>query len=121
MGDRAGFEDFIQKNFVEKKKNGSKVITRGRGAQISEYLSGSRSVEDSHFKFWVKSRGFKLMDYPVLGLKNVLCLPVKKKVMILLGQTYYCFVGYLASRSTRSLHRMRMTPHYLGAFVVLRL
>ena len=29
------------------------------------------------FKFLVKSHGFRLMDYPVLGLSNVLCLPAK--------------------------------------------
>ena len=74
MVDRAAFQHFVWKNFVETKKNGSKVITRSRGAEITAYLSGSKSVEDAHFKFWVKSRGFNLVEYPVLGLKNVLCL-----------------------------------------------
>ena len=78
----AAFEDFVQKEFVEK-KNGSKVLTWSRGNEITAYLSESKDVEDAHFKFWVKSHGFNLMDYPVLGLKNVLCLPAKKKVIIL--------------------------------------
>ena len=79
MVDRAAFDKFISKRFMEK-KNGSKVVRRSRGAEIIAYLSASRGVEDSHFKFWIKFRGFTLMDYPVFGLKNVLCLPAKKKV-----------------------------------------
>ena len=56
------------------------MVTRSRGAEIATYLAGSvDAVQDAHFKFWVKSRGFKLMDYLVLGLKNVLCLLAKKK------------------------------------------
>ena len=80
MGELEAFEEFIKCSFVEH-KNGSKVITWSRGAEITAYLSGSKIVEDAHFKFWVKSRGLKL-DYPVLGLKNVLCLPAKKKVHV---------------------------------------
>ena len=51
--DQAAFDDFITHNFVEKRKNGSKVITRTKGAEITAYLSGLKSVEDAHFKFWV--------------------------------------------------------------------
>ena len=56
---------------MEKRKIGSKVITRTKGAKITAYLSGLKSVEDANFKFWVKSRGFKLMHYrnqPVVRL-----------------------------------------------------
>ena len=69
MVDQAAFDDFIQKNFVEKKKkNGSKVIRWSEVAEIIAYLSGSRSMEDSHFKFWVKSRGITLIwTTPCLG------------------------------------------------------
>ena len=63
MVDQAAFDDFITHNFVERRKNWSKVITRTKGAEITAYLSGLKSVEDAHFKVWVKSRGFKLMDY----------------------------------------------------------
>ena len=31
-------------------------------------------------KFWVKKKGFKLLLYPLLGLVDVLCLPLKTKV-----------------------------------------
>ena len=72
MVDRAAFNEFILKNFVEKRKNGSKVITRSKGAEITANLSGPKSVEDAHFKFWVKSRGFRLMDYPVPWFAQVI-------------------------------------------------
>ena len=80
MVDREAFENYIRDTFVQQKKNGSKVMARSRGAEITAHLSGSKESDDSHFKFWVKSRGFRLMDYPVLGLKKVLCLLAKKKV-----------------------------------------
>ena len=55
--------DFMTHNFMEKRKSRSKVITWTKGAEITANLSGLKSVEDAHFKFCVKSRCFKLMDY----------------------------------------------------------
>ena len=82
MVDREAIEAFVNSSFVQTKKTGSKVLTRSRGAEIVAYLSGGAGETSAHFKFWVKSRCFLLMDYPVLGLSNVLCLPAKpqKKV-----------------------------------------
>lgn len=74
------FQVFLQNEFIDKKKEGSKVLSKARGAQIAAFLSGATAGHDAHFKFWVRSRGFRLMDYPALDLKNVLCLPAKKKV-----------------------------------------
>ena len=68
MVDREAFEAFVNSSFVQTKKTGSKVLTRSRGAEIVAYLSGDHAGETSaYFKFWVKSRGFLLMDYPILG------------------------------------------------------
>ena len=69
MVDQVAFDDFIIHNFVEKRKNWSKLITRTKGVEITAYQRGLKSVEDAHIKFWVKSRGFTLMDYPMLGLR----------------------------------------------------
>ena len=88
MVDREAFEAFVKSSFMQTKKMGSNVLTRSRGAQIVAYLVGesdggkTSALTSAHFKLWVKSRGFRLMDYPVLGLSNVLCLPAKpqKKV-----------------------------------------
>ena len=71
--------EFVQRTFVEGKTKGSKVVTCSRGAEIATYLARSvDAVQDARFKFWVQSCGFKLMDYPVLVLKNILYLPTKK-------------------------------------------
>ena len=81
---RDAFQKFIRNEFVEKKKPSSKVITQAKGAQIVAFLNGDAAGQDAHFKFWVKSCGFCLMDYPTLGLKSVMCLPcpAKKKVTL---------------------------------------
>ena len=59
------------------KKAGSNTITRAKGERIVAYLLGRSVEKDAHFRFWVK---FRLMDYPALGLKDILCVPVKTKV-----------------------------------------
>ena len=48
--------------------------------RVVHFLSGKSCDEDSHFKYWVKLRGLRLMDYPSLGLKNLLCVPAKATV-----------------------------------------
>ena len=60
--------------FIDKKKLGSKVIIQAKGAQMVAFLNGDPAGQDAHFKFWVMSYGFRLKDYPNLGLKIVLCL-----------------------------------------------
>ena len=74
------------------------MLTRSRGAEIVAYLSGDHAGETSaHFKFWVKSRGFLLMDYPVLGLSNVLCLPAKpQKKVCCAVQKSLCTIIFLS-------------------------
>ena len=78
---REEFERFVEESFVKEKKSGSKVITRSHGDKIVACLKGLSAV-DAHLKFWVKSRGFRVMDCPTLGLMDVLCLPAKTKVLI---------------------------------------
>lgn len=76
----SAFQKWLATKFPIEKKTGSKVITRSRGEDIRAYLSGATEAKDAHFKFWVKSRGFRVMNFPALGLKDVLCLPAKTKV-----------------------------------------
>ena len=80
MRHREAFEKYIHCNFLQGKKAGSKTVTRSKGDRIVSFLMGRPVEEDAHFKFWVKSREFKLMDYPALGLSNILCMPAKAKV-----------------------------------------
>ena len=72
------FEDFCSGKFANRKST-SKTITREKGQQITSYLKGDIPLPDPTFKHWVSKKGFKLLDYPILGLKNVLCLPTKKE------------------------------------------
>ena len=60
----------------------SKTVTRAKGESIVKVLKGNHGPSDftPQFKHWVKQRGFKLISYQSLGLKDVLCLPAKKKV-----------------------------------------
>ena len=46
--DQVVFDEFICWNFVDKRKNGSKVKTQSRGAYITAYLSGLKSMEGTH-------------------------------------------------------------------------
>ena len=78
LGHREEFEKLV-KNFVEKRKAGSKVLTKSRGDHIVACLMGAAT--DAQFKFWVKSHGFQVMDYPALGLRKVLCIPAKSTVI----------------------------------------
>ena len=78
MVNQAAFNDFITHNFVEKRRNGSKVITRTKGTEITAYLSDLKSMEDAHFKFWVKSRGFKLNGLSSASLSAFDCITAEK-------------------------------------------
>ena len=80
MGHREAFEQWLTTKFLCEKKTGSKILTRSRGEEVRLFLSGATGAKDAHFKFWVKSRGFRVLNFSALGLTNVLCLPAKKKV-----------------------------------------
>ena len=81
MVDREAFEEHVKCTFVDQKKNGIKVMPQKLRSRDNRLLSGSKEADDTHFKFWVKSRGFCLMDYPVLGVKKVLCQLAKNKAL----------------------------------------
>ena len=60
----------------------SKTITKEKGEHIKRVLNGEVTSADASFKHWVIKKGFKFIDYPLLGLRQVLCLPTKKKVCV---------------------------------------
>lgn len=80
MGHREAFEKYIKSNFLSRKNAGSKTMTRSKGDRVVRFLTARCEDEDAHFKHWVKTREFRLMDYPALGLRNILCVPAKAKV-----------------------------------------
>ena len=73
------FDVFLSEKFLTGKNSGSKTITKSKGEVIVKMLKGGDG-KDPKLKFWIKNKGFRLMDYPALGLKDVLCLPAKKTV-----------------------------------------
>ena len=79
MSHREIFDKYVRGNFLQAKVS-SKTISCSKGDRIVACLTGRAVNKDAHFRFWVKSREFKLMDYPTLGLKNIVCIPAKAKV-----------------------------------------
>ena len=72
---REKFEAFCKEKFST--TSTSKTITKEKGEHIKRVLSGEVTSADASFKHWVIKKGFKLIDYQLLGLKQVLCLPAK--------------------------------------------
>lgn len=74
------FEEFCEKQYGYGCPK-SKTVTKSKGERIVQVLKGNHGSHlTPQFKYWVKQRGFKLISYPSLGLKDVLCLPAKTKV-----------------------------------------
>jgi len=57
----------VSQKYLQKKANGSIVVTKDRTEE-------GRRQDKTH---WVKQRTFQLMNYPALGLSNVLCIPAQ--------------------------------------------
>ena len=79
---REVFEKFCTERYGENGCQTSKTISREKGRKIIRLLQNDPSAEaySSKFKFWVRQRGFSLITYSPFGLKDVLCLPLKKQV-----------------------------------------
>ena len=77
------FEAFIREKYIQGNTKTSKTVTKDKLQKIVNCLKNDPVTEEysPSFKHWVKQRGFSLMNYAVLGLKDVLCLPARKKVI----------------------------------------
>ena len=84
------FEKFCNERYGENGCQTSKTISREKGQKIIRLLQNDPAAEaySSKFKFWVKQRGFSLINYSPLGLKDVLCLWSKKQVSYWYKCTY---------------------------------
>ena len=94
---REKFEAFCKEKFSA--TSTSKTITKEKGEHIKGVLTGELTSADASFKHWVIKKGFKLIDYPLLGLKQVLCLPAKKKV-------HACYCAYLWNKNIMYIIRI---------------
>lgn len=74
MERKAAYDEFCSKTFGGAR---SKSVTKEKGDRIIRCLKFGEA--DSHFKHYVKTKGFRLMQFPSLRLKDVLCLPVAEK------------------------------------------
>ena len=74
---RDRFRDFL---FEAELKPNSQLVSDEKALRIRRVLSctTSEAVESPRFRFYVRSKGFALIDLPVLGLKDVLCVPAPK-------------------------------------------
>lgn len=81
-------QDAFNNWLVNKVSRQSTMVSRAHGEKVIEYLKEERElgVNDpalkskfpSQFRFQVKKRKFKLIN--VVGLGDILCLPIKDKV-----------------------------------------
>ena len=81
---RQWFQAFCEERYANWKDQTSKTISQERGQQIVQLLKKDPVAVNysSQFKFLgeeVYVHGFQLSNYSPLGLKDVLCLPAKKK------------------------------------------
>ena len=74
---RHRFRDFLVEAEI---KPNSQLVSDEKALRIRRVLSftTSEAVESPRFRFYVRSKGFALIDLPILGLKDVLCVPVPK-------------------------------------------
>ena len=84
---REVFEKFCSNKYLDfGKKNTSKMISDKKAKRIKGVLNGVQvDASNSFFKVWInKTKRFTLLNYPELQLNNVLCLPAKHKVLIIM-------------------------------------
>ena len=72
----------MSQKYLQKKANGSIVVTKARADEVKLFLQGKGRKQDKTFTHWVKRRKFQLINYPALGLSNILCTPVTEKVKV---------------------------------------
>ena len=72
------FQDFLRERFPSDKCRTSGVYHQAFGERVVKALKDSLSC-NKNFRFWIKKKGFKLLDIPSLGAREVLVVPVKEK------------------------------------------
>ena len=77
------FLEFVRERYPEDKRGTSGVYHQSLGAKILQALKDPSST-DKNFRFWIKKKGFRLLNVPSLGVREVLVMPVKEKEVKLL-------------------------------------
>ena len=76
----------MSQKYLQKKANGSIVVTKARADEVKLFLQGKGRKKDKTFTHWVKRRKFQLINYPALGLSSILCTPGTEKVNVTLAK-----------------------------------
>lgn len=72
------FLDYLAATFPDgKQRTRSALIKQEYANRIVRFLKGDRE-EDKHFRFLVKRNNFELIDFPKLGLRDVLITRIKE-------------------------------------------
>ena len=74
------FEDYTTERFppAASKRSTSGVVYAAFGKKVATCLKDP-TASDKNFRFWVKKRGFQLLNLPSLGAQDVLVVPVNTK------------------------------------------
>ncbi|XP_032234115.2 nucleolar protein 4 isoform X2 [Nematostella vectensis] len=73
---RRNFQRWVQLNYGENSR--TKTITRAKYNKICRYLLGEPHIEtDAKFRFWVKSKGFRIVRSDEVSVFGTLYVPVK--------------------------------------------
>ncbi|KAK3710181.1 hypothetical protein QZH41_010577 [Actinostola sp. cb2023] len=73
---RRNFQRWVQMNYGENSR--TKTITRAKYSKICRYLLGEPLIEtDAKFRFWVKSKGFRIVQSDDISAYGILYVPIK--------------------------------------------
>ena len=82
------FKDYLSTSFPpDAKRSRSALVHKVYCDKIVSYLKGDevsngKSNEEKHFRHHVKKTGFKLLDFPAVGLRDALVVPVKEEKVV---------------------------------------
>ena len=97
------FSQYMNGRFSKEKQSTSGVILTEFGVRIINCLRNP-SIVDKNFRLMVKKCGFKLMDIPSLGLKEVLVALVKGKQQVRIQLVQFRFLNYCLPVIHSSFH-----------------
>ena len=91
----------------------SSMITGEKYDEIVGYLKDRTQAVSAHFRHWVKSRHFALMDFPALGVTDALIIPAK------VGSNPGKFLRVISTRNmfdvTKTVHESEMDQCHLSS------
>lgn len=72
---RQNFQTWVDSNYGENSR--TKTITKAKYSKICRYLMGEAVETDAKFRFWVKSKAFRIVRHDLEPSIAVLCVPVR--------------------------------------------